>query len=212
MSDVAASADIAASLLCWFEDFGRTFPFRWQQDPYRVLVAGVLLRQTRAAQVAAVFPLLIQKYNTPKLLANADAGDLSALLTPLGITSRAKTLIDIAKILMTEYRGVVPQSHEELISLPGVGDYIASCVLALSYKQPVPMVDVNVARVIRRICGANADIHRTYAAICPKDAQEQFHYAVLDLAQLICKHSHPKCSLCPVKENCEFRQATRATL
>jgi A/G-specific adenine glycosylase len=204
VSDVAVSAEIAASLQCWLEDFGRTFPFRWQRDPYRVLVAGVLLRQTRAAQVAAVFPVFIQKYGTPTLLANVDAGDLSALLTPLGITSRAKTLIDIANILMAEHKGLVPQSYDELINLPGVGDYIASCVLALSYKQPVPMVDVNVARVIRRICGANVDIHRTYAAICPKEAQEQFHYAVLDLGQLICKHSNPKCSLCPVKENCGY--------
>ena len=102
--------------------------------------------------------MFIQKYGTPTLLANADADDLRALLTPLGITSRAKTLIDIANILMAEHKGLVPQSYDELINLPGVGDYIASCVLALSYKQPVPMVDVNVARVIRRICGANVDI------------------------------------------------------
>jgi A/G-specific adenine glycosylase len=205
VSDVAASAKIADSLLCWFEDFGRTFPFRWQRDPYKVLVAGLLLRQTRAVQVAAVFPVLVQKYATPTLLANADAWDLKTLLTSLGMTSRARTLIDIGKILMKDYGGLVPQNYNELISLPGVGDYIASCVLALSYKQPVPMVDVNVARVIRRISGPNADIHRTYTSICPKDAQEQFHYAVLDLGQLICRHSHPKCSLCPVEENCGYR-------
>lgn len=96
----------------------------------------------------------------------------------------------------------MPDNYEELIKLPNVGDYVASCVLALGYKIPTPMVDVNVKRVIGRMCGTQVDVRRAYLKMCPKDVFAQFHYAVLDLAQLVCRHVNPKCYLCPIKEDC----------
>lgn len=96
----------------------------------------------------------------------------------------------------------MPRDYDELVKLPGVGDYIASCVLAHGYGRLIPMVDVNVTRVLGRIYGEQRDIRRTYVDVCPKEAAEPFHYALLDLGQLVCKHSNPKCDLCPVVEGC----------
>ena len=65
-------ADIAESLLSWFQDHKRNLPFRWQRDPYKILLAEVLLRQTQASQVASVYPRIIEIYDAPILLASAD--------------------------------------------------------------------------------------------------------------------------------------------
>ena len=199
-----ALADVAEHLLSWFQDHKRDLPFRWQGDPYKILIAGVLLRQTQALQVAAVYPRLIEIYDTPHLLALADEKDLKHILRPLGISSRARVLIEIAKAIVQKHDGVVPENYSDLIELPGIGDYIASCVLALGYKQSLPMVDVNVERVIGRLYGKECDIHQKYNEMCPRDQEEEFHYAVLDLAQKICRHINPKCDLCPLGDKCKY--------
>lgn len=203
------ASEITERLLRWFQDHGRSLPFRWQKDPFRVLVAGVLLRQTRAVQVASVFPQLMERYSTPKQLAEADEEELRRLFKPLGITSRARSLIDISQRVMDEHGGVVPASYGELVSLPGVGDYVASCVLALGYGRALPMVDTNVIRVLSRVYGSDREIHSLYTSICPNSMEEPFHYAILDLAQLICKHSQPRCEICPLRDICkQFRSVS----
>lgn len=195
---------VAGNLLPWFWENKRDLPFRWQRDPYKILLAGVLLRQTQAAQVALVYPGLVAAYNTPYILSSANENDLKRILKPLGITSRARGLIDIAGVIVQKYAGLVPATYNELVELPGVGDYIASCVLALGYGQSMPMVDVNVARVISRLFGEDSNNHNKYNEICPKNQDEAFHYAILDLAQLICRNSNPKCDLCPLKSECKY--------
>jgi len=197
----------ASKLLDWFEVNGRDLPFRWLADPFRILVAGVLLRQTKAAQVASVFPRLVEIYPTSRLLANANIESLKAILKPLGITSRALSLVKISQTLETNYEGKVPRKYDELVKLPGVGDYIASCVLALGYGNVIPMIDVNVTRVFSRIFRAEKDIRGLYFSICSRNALESFHYAVLDLGDLVCKHSNPKCDLCPIAEDCSYYTA-----
>lgn len=199
-------SDISNNLLEWFENNGRYFPFRWQKNPYKILIAEVLLRQTQAVQVAHLFPIIMDKYSDPQKLADADENELRALLKPLGITSRARDLINISKKLVNDYQCSLPESYDELIKLPGVGDYIASCVLTLGYMRPTPMVDVNVRRVIGRVFGDNYQIDRLYKEICPERKEETFHYAIIDLAQLICKHSKPECNRCPIANNCTFNK------
>ncbi len=203
--------DVTKPLLIWFQHYGRSFSFRWQKDPYRILVAGVLLRQTQAVQVDSVFPLIIERYGTPQTLAHADEGDLRLILKPLGMTSRAKMLIDIARTIIIEHGGAVPSSYEDLVMLPGIGDYIASCVLSLGYEIHMPMVDSNVMRVIGRVFGVDIDAHALYSDICPKGKEEPFHYAILDLSQLVCRYSKPKCDVCPLSSICKSSNRSEAT-
>ena len=121
-------ANICGQLIEWFQDHKKDYSFRWQEDPFRVLIAGILLKRTTALQATSIYPKIIDSY---------------------GIRSRARELIDISKIIVKEHEGLVPANYDELIKLPGVGDYIASCVLALGFRQPLPMVDASNPHLCR---------------------------------------------------------------
>ena len=125
---------IAEELLKWFKKYGRCFTFRWQDDPYKLLVAGILLRQTQAIQVTSVYPQLINMYPTIKSMADSDEETLKTIIKPLGITSRANTLIKLSNQILKKHNGMVPNNYRELVSLPGIGDYIASCILTMGFK------------------------------------------------------------------------------
>jgi len=203
---------IASRLLAWYARFGRKFSFRYLRDPYSILIAEILLRKTTARQVDKVFPEFIRRYPSFKALAEASVGDVEKLIRPLGLRGRAIQLLQIAKQVVDRFNGELPKNEEELKKLPGVGGYIAGCVLTFAYHIRKPLVDSNVKRVLSRLAGYSnvpmkskellRRLSEIYLLIAPKGAERDFHYALLDLAALICRPKEPRCEECPVAKLC----------
>ena len=212
--------EIVIRLLSWFDDCGRQLPWRHDtMEPWQVLVVEILLQQTQADRIAAFVPEFLADF--PALGALAEAGEsmLAARLATLGLQNRrARRLVALAGVLLGR-GGRVPNSKPELESLPGVGPYVAAAYMSTVLREPEPMVDVNMARLIERLYGPRtlADIrydpHINGIArrlIRLVDRPREFNWAVLDLGGAHCKARSPSCLGCPLLPVCPFGQ-TRVT-
>lgn len=194
----------------WFRCHGRALPWRARPSPYGILLAEVLLRQTRAEMVARVWPSLVEQFSDPVALANAELSTVRSLVARLGLgNQRAQALLDIARAIVTIHGGQIPATLGELSALPHVGMYISHAVLCFGYGRRVPIVDTNVMRVLARIFGLQPpkDIRRAKevwalaTALLPANHVEH-NYGLLDFAASICKSRGPLCSECALSKVC----------
>lgn len=209
-------------LLAWFHLQGRNFPWREPgRTAYEILVAEILLQRTTAAKVAQAYNGFLTHYPSWSSLARTSLENLQNHLKPLGLwLQKALVFQSLAKII-EERKGSLPASRAELEQLPGIGQYIANAVLLTFYKEHVPLVDVNMTRVLERFFGPRklADIRydpylQTLARrVVNTENSLQINWAILDLGALICKNGAPLCLQCPLKEKCEFykKNAVRST-
>jgi A/G-specific adenine glycosylase len=193
---------------------GRSFPWRATNvSSFHLLLAEVLLVQTKAEDVVAVWSQLVRKYPTPPALSRARSESLVRLLRPLGLQNqRAKSLVAISKALGRDFDGRVPRSAEALLSIPHIGLYTASAVGCFAFGKRVPIVDANVLRVLGRIHGAKpgADLRRsreiwTFAwALLPNKNCAVHNYGILDFSSKVCTAKQPRCDSCPLNQVCDF--------
>lgn len=207
-------------LLTWFRLQGRNFPWRESgRTAYEILIAEILLQRTTAAKVAQAYNAFLKRYPSWSSLANTSPEDLQERLKPLGLWLQ-KSLVFRSLAKTIEERGnSLPASRAELEQLPGIGQYIATAVLLTFYKQPEPLVDVNMARVLERFFGPRklADIRydpylQTLAhRIVNTENSLQVNWAILDLGALVCRNGTPLCRQCPLRAQCNFykQSATR---
>lgn len=207
--------DFARKLLIWYEGNKRDyFPWRRTRDPYKILVAEMMLQKTTSKQVIGVFDRFLEKYPSLASLANASVTEIEAEITSLGMEHRrAKRFKKWAEEIVRRYNSQVPCGKEELISLPGVGEYIANAVLCLAYDEDVPLLDTNVVRVLGRVfrirsmkARARTDraLWKTYKMMIPKGKSRDFNLAMLDFAALICTAKNPRHEICPMSKLCQF--------
>ncbi|HEX9488613.1 MAG TPA: hypothetical protein VF976_16215, partial [Gemmatimonadales bacterium] len=138
-------------LLAWYARAARDLPWRRTRDPYKVLVSEFMLQQTQVSRVADYYPRFLARFPNLSSLARAPARQVREAWEGLGYYARAKHLHALARSVARSDLGSLPRDPEELIKLPGVGPYTAGAVATFAYEQPVPAVDTNVARVIRRV-------------------------------------------------------------
>ncbi len=200
-------------LLRWMRSHGRKYPWRETSDAYRVLVAEMLLRRTRADQVRPVYEQFVRQFPNVGDLAKADKRKVMQLLYPLGLYWRAKDVVEMAKTLLRVFGGVVPNRREELRRLPGVGDYVAGAVLSMAMNRREWIVDANVVRLFGRFFGlALSGEGRRHPALISlskeysrrSNAPGRANLALIDHAALICKPGLPMCSICPIRGRCRF--------
>jgi len=203
------------SLLAWFAQTRRDFPWRSQRDPYAVLIAEKLLQQTAVRNVVVrSYEYLLRRYPTPELLAQAHVPDLEGIIRPLGFVYRAVELREMAQSLVARHSGNVPSDLGALLALPGVGDYAARAVLSFAFGEDVPVVDTNVARFLYRLYGlpgpqpANPARKKSLinlaATLVPTGRSKDYNLAVLDLCATVCKPGVPLCAVCPVRTFCAY--------
>jgi A/G-specific adenine glycosylase len=194
-----------SQLLAWYADNGREFPWRQTDNRYRILICEVLLRRSRSTTVAKVAGPFFERWPSAAELADADVGEVVDVIRPLGLTSRAGQLVQLAQALRD--RADFPSSVAELVSLPGVGRYAATATLG------EPTVDATSARVYRRYLGQlDAPAHKTVddtlwqmagtVLSVRSDAIRILNWAVLDLAASTCLPVNPRCETCPVAAAC----------
>lgn len=200
-------------LIAWGRVHFRAFPWRLTEDPYRILMAEIMLHRTRAAQVTPIYQRFIERYPNVQVLAQASKQELRDALSSLGLFWRIDLIHDMAIRLVTVFGGRIPEAKEELLSLPGVSDYIASALRCFAWNLPEPLVDTNTVRVIGRLFGLpvkdssrrNRRFRNLLAALVDPHNPREYNYALLDLADHICmKKRAPECQDCPLKGLCLY--------
>ena len=148
-------ARLPGALLPWYRENRRVLPWREEVSAYRTWVSEIMLQQTRVAAVIPYFQRFMAAYPTVEDLAACDEGELMRLWAGLGYYSRARNLRRAARVIAEEYGGAFPRTYQQLMALPGVGDYTAGAILSIAFGEPVPAVDGNVLRVAARVSMGN---------------------------------------------------------
>ena len=136
-----------SALESWGRSRFRPFPWRLTTDAYRILMAEVMLHRTQASQVVPVYVCFIEQFPDVTSLARASREDLGEALVSLGLLWRIDLIYQMAETLAMRFGGRVPQEKAELLSLPGVSQYIAAAVRCFSWNLPDPIIDTNTVRV-----------------------------------------------------------------
>src|SRR5690242_19191260 len=157
----ASAQAFTRKLLAWWSRAARDLPWRRTRDPYKVLVSEFMLQQTQVSRVAEYYPRFLARFPDLETLASARPKAVREAWDGLGYYARARNLHALAK-QVSGAGGQVPEDPEELIKLPGVGRYTAGAVACFAYERPVPAVDTNVARVIRRVLLGTDGKHKTH--------------------------------------------------
>ena len=209
-----STESFAEELLTWYAKNKRDFSWRRTKDPYKILVAEMMLQKTTSKQVAELFDRFIEEYPSPEALAKASISEIEEMITPLGIEHRrAYRFKNWAQEIVEKHDGQVPRRKKELTSLHGVGDYIANAVLCLAYDENEPLLDANAVRVLQRFFGIKSPKARartdkalweTYGKMIPNGKARDFNLAVIDFAALVCTAKNPKHDVCPVSRACQF--------
>ncbi|GAB3031956.1 A/G-specific adenine glycosylase [Parafrigoribacterium mesophilum] len=202
----------------WFADAARDLPWRRPEfSPWGILVSEVMLQQTPALRVIDPLAQWLRRWPSPTDLAAEPAGEAVRAWGRLGYPRRALRLHACAVAIVERHGGVVPDSIEDLLALPGIGDYTARAVAAFAYGTRCPVVDTNVRRVLARAIGgqeqpappSTARDLAAMAALLPEDppAAQRFNAGMMELGALVCTASSPRCQACPIAGLCAWRQA-----
>lgn len=194
----------------WFKMHGRSFPWREEDaSPFGILLAEVLLKQTRAEMVASVWPELSRKYPNPASLESASEEVLHQHISCLGFgRQRVKALRHLSGAI--HRAGGLPTQPADLIKLPYIGLYSAHAVACFAFGHRVPIVDLSIVRVLSRLAGIEppSDIRRAPEiweiahTLLPEKEVKEHNYGLLDFAADMCKARSPQCDECPVAPSC----------
>ncbi len=207
---------LADEVAAWFATQARDLPWRRPgTTAWAVLVSEVMLQQTPVARVLPAYEQWLQRWPTPADLAQDSPGEAVRAWGRLGYPRRALRLHAAAGAIVERYDGVPPDRVEDLLSLPGVGDYTARAVAAFAYRQRHAVIDTNVRRVVARAVEGVADATTTradlarVAALLPESAEEAAvaSAALMELGALVCTARAPRCGHCPVSTQCAWLAA-----
>lgn len=207
------SAAIGERILAWAQKHGRR-DLPWQQEitPYKVWVSEVMLQQTQVAKVIPFFERFLTTFPTPLALAAAAEDDVLAHWSGLGYYSRARNLMQAARIVVERYGGELPCDLQALESLPGLGRSTAAAVLSIGCEQRAPILDGNVKRVLARLFavggwpGESSVQKRLWDcsdAITLGHSPRAFTQAAMDFGATWCTRTEPACHTCPLTGDCE---------
>lgn len=206
----AQAAHFVSILLLWFERHARDLPWRREYTPYRVWIAEVMLSQTQVQRVIPYYERFLQRFPDVPSLASASLEEVLLFWEGLGYYRRASDLHRTAKMLLERFDGSLPEDYESLRSLPGVGPYIASAILAIGYNAPFLALEANGRRVLARFFdlpqgNIPQNVLKTITLCIPEGKARLVNQALMDFGALVCRPRSPKCPECPLQEYCASR-------
>jgi endonuclease III len=180
-------------------------------NPFQLLVAVILSAQCTDKRVNITTPAIFEKYPDVTALANADAKELLSLIKSISYpNNKTKHLIGMANKVLTDFKGEIPMTVEELIQLPGVGRKTANVITSVIDQQPNMAVDTHVFRVSRRIglvpqtATTPLAVEKTLVKNIPGEFIHQSHHWLILHGRYICIARKPKCELCGLKPACNY--------
>jgi A/G-specific adenine glycosylase len=182
-----------------------------------VLVSELMLQQTPVSRVLPVYDQWLRTWPTPAALAAATTGEAVRAWGRLGYPRRALRLHAAAGAIVERHGGEVPERYDQLVALPGVGDYTAAAVASFAYRSRHVVLDTNVRRVLTRVLrgvevpapAVTRSERDLAAALLPDDGPTAAAWAVatMELGALVCVARAPRCGACPVADLCAWRRA-----
>ena len=198
-------------LLPWYEQNKRDLPWRADRDPYHIWLSEIMLQQTRVEAVKGYYARFLDALPTIEALARCDDELLHKLWEGLGYYSRVRNLKKAAHAILNKHGGLFPTRYEEVLALPGIGDYTAGAVCSIAFHQKTPAVDGNVLRVLSRLRDdpspidlpqTKKEVRSLLEAIYPENAGD-FTQALMELGATLCGPNwKPRCHDCPCREIC----------
>ncbi len=198
-------------LLPWYQAHKRELPWRSDREPYHIWLSEIMLQQTRVEAVKGYYARFLEALPTIEALSSCDDEKLHKLWEGLGYYSRVRNLKKAAIVIMEQHRGEFPRIYEEILALPGIGDYTAGAVSSIAFGQKRPAVDGNVLRVMSRLRNdpspidlpaTKKEVTTALAAIYPEEAGD-FTQALMELGATLCGPNWaPQCDDCPCRELC----------
>ena len=208
---------LTKKILNWYDLNKRSLPWRKNVSPhkkqYYTLVSEFMLQQTQVVTVIPYFNRFIKEAPNLKSLAKINNKKLIKLWEGLGYYSRVRNLKKTAQTVIKNFQGKLPNNFEDLISLPGVGNYTANAILAIAFNKPYIPLDGNIERVLKRYLylKKEKDIQKDNLAkkkiiFGISNRSSDYAQALMELGALICKPSNPLCNQCPISRNCKSLQ------
>jgi A/G-specific adenine glycosylase len=205
---------VTKKILKWYDLNKRLLPWRknvsLQKRQYYTLVSEFMLQQTQVATVIPYFNRFIKNIPNLKILAKVQNKKLIKLWEGLGYYSRARNLKKTAQFIIKNFKGKLPNNFEDLILLPGIGNYTASAILAIAFNKPYIPLDGNIERVLKRYLYLKKDEEIQKDNLVEKKSifgissrSSDYAQALMELGALICKPTNPSCYQCPISKKCK---------
>jgi A/G-specific adenine glycosylase len=204
-------AQVVRTILRWYARHGRRLPWRGIGDPYRILIAEIMLHQTQVNRVLLLYPVFLRRFPTLSSLAGAPQSAVVIAWRGLGYNNRAVRLHKLAGMLVRDFEGALPEQINELERLPGIGKYSAHALAVSVHRRDLPVVDVNIRRVFSRLfwrmpttadLRPQKEIWQRAETLVPRGRGYEWMQAVMDLGATVCTARTPACPECPVEELC----------
>lgn len=210
---------ISESLVLWFQKNARQLPWRLSKDPYAIWISEIMLQQTQVATVLDYWRRWMQRFPDVQSLASASEHEVFEVWQGLGYYSRARNIRKAANQIVERFQGRVPDNHQDLLSLPGIGPYTAGAVSSIAFGLPEPLLDGNVTRVLCRLLALESDVKRSSSqkelwaharllvesAACAQQSANpcgDLNQALMELGATVCSPQKPKCLICPIQNHC----------
>jgi len=203
---------IASRLLVWFDQYGRKdLPWQSPRTSYRVWVSEIMLQQTQVTTAIPYFERFIERFDSLQSLAAADEDEVLHYWSGLGYYARCRNLHKSARLIVEQGQSDLPDTVEELETLPGIGRSTAAAIVAQVWNKPEAILDGNVKRVLSRYqcvtgwTGSSA-VQKTLWKLAeeytPEKRVADYTQAIMDLGATVCKRSKPMCEDCPLRSDC----------
>lgn len=186
-------------------------PWRQHRTPYRIFLAEMLLIRTRTDIVAHIFEKVFKQFPDIYVLAHAKEEDLQRELHSIGLPKRVPYIIKAAKFICEKHGGGIPHQVEDLLKVPGIGQYSATAIAAFAYGQPLVPSDVNILRFVSRLTGVEMENKtkgsrylQEITSFLSESKTALSAEQLLDFSRLICRPRDPLCEQCPLTKGCKF--------
>ncbi|MFZ9024132.1 MAG: A/G-specific adenine glycosylase [Anaerohalosphaeraceae bacterium] len=209
---------VRRNLLRWFHANARDLPWRRADDPYAVWVSEIMLQQTQVATVIDYYNRFMKRFPTVEKLSRAKQDSVLKMWEGLGYYSRGRNLHKAAKLIVSDYRGQLPNTVDRLQKIPGIGRYTAGAIASIAFNRPAPILDGNVIRVLCRLFCIDTNPKDTATKNHLWELAEtlvhtkhpgDFNEALMELGAMVCTPQNPMCPTCPLRNQCRAKKHNR---
>ena len=205
---------ITNKILNWYDINKRSLPWRKKtsskKKQYYTLVSEFMLQQTQVVTVIPYFNRFIKNIPDLETLASFENRKLIKFWEGLGYYSRVRNLKKAAQVIIKDFNKKLPDNFLDLKTLPGIGDYTASAILAIAFDKPFIPLDGNIERVLKRYLYLKKEnqiqkdnLIKSKKVLGTSSRSSEYAQALMELGALICRPNNPLCEKCPISKNCK---------